>query len=153
MHRYDEAIRALREALDIDPNYWLAHDSLGLAYQQKGQLSQAIAELQTAARIEDSYAQPLAELGAAYALAGKRNEAQKVLEQLKERSKRSHVSAYSFATIYAGLGEKDRAFEFLDKAYQERSFYITDLRGDPELDSLRSDPRFADLVRRVGLPP
>ncbi len=98
-------------------------------------------------------AEPLTGLGYVYAVSGQKEEARKVLDELlNERSKRPYVSSYLIATIYAGLGDKDQAFASLEKAYEARSWYLTHLKLDPELDSLRSDPRFADLVRRVGLP-
>jgi DNA invertase Pin-like site-specific DNA recombinase len=88
----------------------------------------------------------------AYAVAGRRAEALKVLDELTARSRQRHVPAYYIALIYAALGEKDNAFAWLDRAYTQRSWYLTSLKVDPKVDSLRSDPRFADLVRRVGLP-
>ena len=91
-------------------------------------------------------------IGHVYAVSGKPAEAQKVVDDLKELSKRRHVSSYHIALIYLGLGEKDRAFEWLENAYKERSDSLVYLKVDPWLDSLHSDPRFADLVRRVGLP-
>jgi Flp pilus assembly protein TadD len=92
-------------------------------------------------------------LGHAYALSGNRTEAQKVLDQLKELSAHSYVAPYTFAVIYAGLGEKGWAFALLNRAYAERSYYLAVyLTTDARLDSLRSDPRFVELGRRVGLP-
>ena len=151
--RYAQAIEQLRKAIDMDPNFWVAHSDLGLAYEQKGQFPEAIAELQKAVLLEGAIPAPTALLGRAYAVSGKRAEAQKVLDELKERSKRSYVPPYNIAIIYTGLGEKDQALAWLEKAYAERSFYLTLLKVDPDLDSLRSDPRFQDLARRVGLPP
>ncbi len=87
-----------------------------------------------------------------YAVSGKKDEAIKVLADLNNRSKHPCVSSYLTASIYAGLGDKDKAFGSLEKAYEGRSWYMTHLRLDPELDSLHSDTRFAELVRRVGLP-
>jgi hypothetical protein len=84
--------------------------------------------------------------------AGKKAEAQKVLEELKELSKQQYVSAYNIACIYAGLNDKDQAFEWLERAYQERSFFITQLKVETVLDNLRDDPRFKDLLKRMGLP-
>ena len=98
-------------------------------------------------------ATPSCWLGHAYAVSGQKGEAQKVLEQLNQRSKHSYFTPYFIATIYTGLGEKKQAFGWLEKAYQERSAFLTWLKVDPNLDSLRPDPRFADLLRRVGLPP
>jgi tetratricopeptide (TPR) repeat protein len=93
-----------------------------------------------------------ADMGQAYAASGKGGEAQKVIDGLKQLSKRRYVSSYYIALIYTSLGQKDSAFEWLENAYKERSDLLVYLKVDPRLDSLRSDPRFAELVRRVGLP-
>jgi len=93
----------------------------------------------------------LAELGHAYAVAGKRSEAHKVLAQLEELSKQRNVSPSDMAAIYTGLGEKDQAFAWLRKACEERAGGVTTLKVNPKFDGLRSDPRFADLLRRIGL--
>jgi len=92
-------------------------------------------------------------LGHAYARAGKSAEARRLLDELKEQSKRRYVSWCDFAAIYAGLGEKDQAFACLERAYAQRDARLVELKVDARLDPLRSDPRFADLQRRVGLPP
>jgi len=87
-----------------------------------------------------------------HARLGERSQALRILDELKGASKQKYVSAYSFAVIYLGLGEKDQAFAWLEKAYEERSFLLPYLKVDPIWDPLRSDPRFADLLRRMGLP-
>ena len=92
-------------------------------------------------------------LGHAYAAAGKRDEALRTRDQLKEISEQRYVSAYAFAIIYAGLGEKDQALQSLEQAYQNHDWMMARLKIDPLLDNLHSDPRFQDLVRRVGLSP
>ncbi len=152
-HRYSQAIEQLRKTVDLDPNYWFAHTVLGVAYEGKGELPEAIAEFEKARQLEDTIPENWGALGHAYAVSGKRAEALTVLEKLKELSKEHYVPPFDMAIVYVGLGEKDRAFEWLEKAYAERSFFLTWLKVEPELDSLRSDPRFADLVRRVGLWP
>jgi serine/threonine-protein kinase len=150
--RYDEAIEQLRKTTDLDSNYFLAVTFVACALEQKGELPEAIQEFHKAALLGDpEYA--VAELGRGYALSGNPADAQKVVGGLAEQWKRNHIGAYNIATIYAALGEKDRAFAWLDKAYEDRSFYLTSLKVDPEMDTLRSDPRFKDLLRRVGLPP
>jgi tetratricopeptide (TPR) repeat protein len=151
-HRYDEAIVQLRNAIDLAPDVWVTYDLLGWCYETKGDLTGAIAEFQKARSIEPVIAEPLASLGQAYALQKRDPEARKVLDQLKELANRNHVPPYNVAWIYAALGEKDQALAMLEKAYDERSWYIVLLAVDPKFDSLRSDPRFTDLVRRVGLP-
>jgi tetratricopeptide (TPR) repeat protein len=136
----------------MDPNYWLARMFLGLSYEAKGDLPGALAELQRANETQAIISWPSAELGHAYAVSGKEGKAEEILKQLKERSKQSYVPAYNFAEIYIGLGDKEQALSSLEKAYVDRSMLLTFLKVDPELDSLHSDPRFKDLVRRVGLP-
>ena len=150
-HQYDLAIDTLRKTLDMDPNYWLARMFLGLSYEATGDLPRALAEFHRASGTT-TIPWPSAELGHAYAILGKKREAEQILKQLKDRSKQSYVPAYDFAEIYIGLGDKEQALASLEKAYADRSMLLTFLKVDPELDSLHSDPRFKDLVRRVGLP-
>ena len=149
--RYDPAIEQYRKTLDLDSNFVRAHIQLGQVYGQKAQYEEAISELKKAISLnsEDNYAIQL--LGYTYAISGRTNEAYKALEELKKRAK-THVLPYDFAVIYAGLGQKDQAFEWLEKAYTERDEGLLYLKVDAVLDSLRSDPRFAHLVRRVGFP-
>lgn len=149
--RYDQAIEKYRKALDLDPNYPIALIFLGMSYDLKGEFAKAIAELQKAQQVDDTHLS-LAALGHVYAVSGNRSEAQRVIEELKELSRQKFDSTYQIAVIYAGLGDKDQAFAYLEKAYEIRSSSMVKLNVDPMLDSLRSDPRFADLVRRVGLP-
>jgi len=151
--RYDEAIEQLRKTLDLDPNYWWAHSILGRCYLGKGMRSEAIAEFQKARSLESTIVEPLAGLGVAYALEGDNAEAMKVLNELQERAKRSYVSPYFIAIVCNGLGEKDQAFAWLDKAYADRSWYLMELKVSPEIDSLRSDPRFQALYKKMNFPP
>jgi serine/threonine protein kinase/Tfp pilus assembly protein PilF len=151
--QWDPAIDQLRSAKELDPTFWFAPCFLGRAYEHKGKLSEAIAEFHRALELEKDNPEIWSALGHAYALSGNRAEAQKVLDHLKELSAHSYVAPYDFAVIYAGLGEKDQAITWLNRAYGERSYYMpVYLTTDARLDSLRSDPRFADLLRRVGLP-
>jgi TolB-like protein len=152
-HRYGRMIEQMRKTTDLDPNYWLAHENLGLAYQPQGQFPEAIAELQKAVSLAGIIAEPTACLAQVYAVSGKRAEAQKLLDKLKERSRETYVPAYAIALIYTGLGERDQALASLERAYQERSWFMIYLKVDPQVDSLRSDPRFQDLVRRMNFPP
>ncbi|HET8677272.1 MAG TPA: tetratricopeptide repeat protein, partial [Blastocatellia bacterium] len=150
--RYDEAIAACQKALELDPNYAMAHTHLAQTYVQKGMYAEALAEFQQAITLSERNPALLARLGHAYAVAGRHQEAAQVLDELLKLSKRSYVPPYSIAQIYAGLGLEDEAFAWLEKAYRERSTYLGNLRSEHTLDSLRSDPRFQDLLRRVGLP-
>src|SRR5207249_2098187 len=149
MRRYDEAIEHFCKAIDMEPNYWLAHLCLGQVYERKSMYEEAIEEIQKA-RSLNSLNTILGILGHAYAGSGKRAEAQKVLGELKEMSKRGYVSPFFIALIHVGLGEKEQAFECLEKALEDRSEWMTWLKVYPQLDSLRSDPRFTELMRRVG---
>jgi TolB-like protein len=149
--QYDKAIEQLRKAIEMDQSFYFAHWSLGIAYEMKGSFPQALAEYQTARRLVDDPS-VLGLVGHAYALSGKRDEALKTLNQMKEISQHRYVPAYSFAMVYAGLGEKDQAFQWLEKSYQNRAPELVNIKVDPLFDNLHTDPRFADLVRRVGLP-
>ena len=146
--RHDEAMEQARKTLELDPNFPLARQLLGWAYVRKGMFTEAIAELQSAV---SGRADIITDLGHVYAIAGRRDEARQILNRLLEQSKQRYVPPHNIATLYAGLGEKDRAFAWLEKAYEEHSGSLILLRVTPALDSLHSDPRFVDLSRRVGL--
>jgi len=150
--QYDLAIEQYRKTLEMDPSFFPAHWGLGWAYEQKGMLKEAIAEDKETVRLGGGLGAS-ALLGHAYAVAGKKSEAQQILRQLKSQSGKSFVSAYDLATIYVGLGEKERALTLLKDGYEQRAEGLVWLKVDPVFDSLRSDPRFQDLLRRVGLPP
>ena len=156
--RYDQAIEELRNTLDLAPDMSQAHEYLGLSYAGEGRLPEAITEFQKDLQIAKApqsagnVAEPLGSLGRAYALQGRVADARKVLGELVGRSKGTHVPSYYFAAVYAGLGDKDQAIASLEKAYEERSWYLVELAVDPQFDNLRSDPRYAELVRKIGLP-
>lgn len=147
--RYEEAVEQLRATLELDPNYWFARLYLARAYEKTGKLNSAIAELEKTRLIEGVPAEVTSALGYSYALAEKKSEAQRIIVELKEQSKRMYVAPYNFATIYSGLGEKERALEYLEKEVSEGAYYANLLRVDPELDSLRKDPRFEALLRTI----
>jgi len=155
--RDDLAIEQLGKTLEMDPNFALAHFDLGQVYLRKGRFAEAVAESQMASALSPDIAWYKGELGYAYARAGKSAEARKLLSELKsaqeEHSKRMYVSWYDVAYIYAGLGEKDQAFACLEKAYEQHDARLVEAKVEVLFDSLRSDARFADLLRRIGLPP
>ncbi len=133
------------------PNFFLPRMALGIALFQKGDYSTGIEEFEKAKAMEP-VPLTIGVLGYAYAKTGRKDEARKLLAELKELSKRRYVPSYWIAIIYAGLDEKGQAFAFLEKAYQERSWWRLWIKMDPMVDNLRSDARFADLVHRVGFP-
>ena len=150
--RYDEAIEQYRKALEMEPNSGITHWALGNAYAGKGMYEEAAAHYEKAIPLSGDSPDELASLGYAYAVSGRRREAAAVIGELNQLSKRRYISPVIIAFIYAGLGENDRAFELLERAYESRDFILIMLKVDPFFDRLRADPRFAELVRRVGLP-
>lgn len=149
--QYDRAAEQLRNTLEMDPNFSLAHLVLGESYKQKGDNQRAITELEKAAATSSNTPLMVAGLGHAYAVAKKTAEARAVLNQLLEQSKRQYVSPFYIALIYAGLGENEQAMDWLDKAYADRSNGLVFLKVDPEWDSLRSNPRFQALLVKLHL--
>ncbi|MFN2531845.1 MAG: FlgO family outer membrane protein [Pyrinomonadaceae bacterium] len=153
-HRWDEAIVHLHKAIELDSNYWFHHSYLGRAYEQKGMLPEATVEFKLAFALDSRQSENWAGLAHAYAVSGRKDEARKMLAELRKKlAENNYVSAYSVAIIYAGLGDKDKTFEWLERAYADRSYYLpVYLTTDARLDYLHLDPRFKDLVRRIGLP-
>ena len=150
--QYDQSIEKCLKMLQMDSSSFWAHFELGRGYEQKGMVEEAIAELNRATTLAKHMTWAIGALGHAYGVSGQKSQAQRVLDQLKELSKQRYVSPSDIAVVQVGLGEKDQAVASLQKAYQERSWYMVLLKLDPRLDSLQSDPRFQDLVRKVGLP-
>jgi TolB-like protein/DNA-binding winged helix-turn-helix (wHTH) protein/Tfp pilus assembly protein PilF len=150
--QYDQAIEQLRTSVELDQSYWFAHDFLGRAYLARGNLDKAIAEYKTALELDDSNTESWSNLAHAYARAGKRAETQKILMKLNDMSKQAYVAPYNLAVVYAGLGDKNQAFAWLEKAYAARSGALAAmLTTDVNMDPLRSDPRFKDLLHRMNL--
>ena len=126
--------------------------TLGWSYGAKGQYSQAIQAFQKARDAEPQFAEAVGSLGWASALKGDRKTAEQMVSELDALAKKQWVEPYYYAMIYAGMGEKDKAFAALDKAYAARSWYMATISADAKLDSLKSDPRYAKLKTEVGLP-
>jgi tetratricopeptide (TPR) repeat protein len=148
-HRLDEAEAQARKTLEIDPRFFLAHYYLAGVQQAKGRLPEAISEYQQAFDLNgDSYS--LAGLGQAYARAGNKAEAQKVLARMNEEAKSRHIAPYAWALLFLGLGDKNRALDELETAYQRGDTnYLFILKVDPLFDDLRGQPRFEALVQKV----
>jgi len=150
--QYDQAIDQLRKTLEMEPNYFLPNWYIGLAYEQKSMWEQAIGHFQKALTLNPQVGSSMIELLAhAYAASGETGEARKMLVQLQEQRKKTYVPAYGIAMIHTALGDPERAFQWLEAAYRERDSWLVYLKIDPRIDALRSDPRFQELLRRVGL--
>jgi len=149
--RYDEAIAETKRVLEMEPNFRQAHQQLGRAYVQKRMYEEAIAHFHKAGSGANSEA--TGRLGHAYAVSGRGDQALKTLQELEALSRRSYVSPYDVALIHAGLGNQAQALDWLEKAAAERARAILSLKIEPIFDGLRSEPRFQQLLRRVGLAP
>lgn len=149
---YDRAIGQLRNTLELDPNNEWARVNLGQAYAQKAEYEKAIEELRRAVELSDSSALTLSALARVYALSGNHAEAVKLLDQLQARSKKKYVSPYYIALVYLGLGKNELAMDWLEKAYMDRSNGLVFLKVEPELDPLRSNPRFLALQAKLNFP-
>ncbi len=151
--RLDEALTHCKRAVDMNDNSAVAHLVLGLIYRKKGMYDQAIAEFQHALTLTEDKSYLKSAIGATYAIEGKRDEAKAILQELAQLAKERYVSPMDFASVEIALGNKDQAFTSLERAFSERSNLLPFLKVDPIYDSLRSDPRFNDLLRRAGLLP
>jgi len=153
LRNYKALIEIDRAFVAQDLNNWFAHYWLGVGYEGSGQTLQAIPEYQKAVELSQGDSDTTAALAHAYAATGRKVEVQKILHESLRQSETSYFSPYMIATIYASLGHKDKAFEYLEKAYQERSPDLPYfLKADLRMDSLRSDPRFQDLMLRINFP-
>jgi TolB-like protein/Tfp pilus assembly protein PilF len=147
---YDRALEQYKSTLEMDANFLPSHREIGMVYEVRGEYKQAIAEFQRARELAPGDLHAIGWLGQAYARDGNRAEAQKLLDELQKRSRSGYVPAYSFAAIYAGLGDNDQAFASLAKACDERDDWVVKLKVDPLYDSLRADPRFQNALRCIG---
>ncbi len=150
--QYEQAVESLQKTLEIDAHFVLARAMLGQSYLQLGRFPEAIAEFQAASELSGASPHYHAMLGHAFAATGNSSEAHKILNQLKEKSARSYLSSYCIAEIYLGLGDEDQVFEWLEKAYEERARQLVMLKVEPEVDRLRSDSRFKNLLQRMNFP-
>jgi TolB-like protein/DNA-binding winged helix-turn-helix (wHTH) protein/Tfp pilus assembly protein PilF len=151
--QYDQALENARRWLEMFPNHPAAYGWLGNAYEAKGMYGEAVAAWQKQMTLDGQNAKDVAALGHTYNVGGIRGVWRWQLERAKERSAREEVSPLAFASLHALLGEKDKAFEWLEKGYQQRDHGMAFIRAHPRYDSLRSDPRFQDLLRRMNFPP
>jgi TolB-like protein/Tfp pilus assembly protein PilF len=150
--QFDRAIGELEKSLELDPNFAQTHLYLGWAYEQKARYEDAIAEFHKGVTLSGGESEMAGALGHAYAVSGKQGEAEKTLVALKERSRQHYIAPFDIAVIYVGLGSKDSTFDWLGKAYEDRSTWLTWLKVDPRFDGIRDDARYRNLMRRMGLP-
>jgi tetratricopeptide (TPR) repeat protein len=150
--KYDLAIEELRQVVARYPEGTLGYHFLGVAYEQKGLRSEAISALEQSVKLSRDPLY-LAALAHAYAVFGRRQDAEKILAELQQSAKREYVSPYTIAVVWIGLGNKEQALAWLEKAYVDRSFHLVTINSWPWFDPLRSEPRFQNLVRRIGLDP
>ncbi|HEX7318021.1 MAG TPA: tetratricopeptide repeat protein [Pyrinomonadaceae bacterium] len=150
LRRYNEATEQLSKVFEIDPDFFNAHILLAMIKVQEGKLSEAVAQFKRTCQIEPTSTMAQAYLGYAYGLAGRRAEAEQVLEKLDEAAAGRYVSPFARVVVYVGLDDKEKALEWLEVTFQDHNDYLTWLKVGPELDSLRAEPRFQSLLRRVG---
>lgn len=149
--RYDEAIEQLRNVITMDSTHYQALWILGHTYAANKQFDEAVAAAEKAVDLSERTPGALGILGLAYGLAGRKAEATKILNELNDLNKTRYVTPAAFVNVYVGLGDKEQAFVWLEKAYQERSNFVAYLKVFPLLDPIRSDRRFDELIRRIGL--
>lgn len=149
---YGEAVDVLNKTIELEPNYMPAHFVLGCVRIQQGRFAEAIEEFQFVCKMEREAYMTMGFLGWAQALAGERGEAENLLDSLQEISRRKYVSPYSMLVIHLALGPKERVFELLEQLYEECNDWLVWLRVSPELKILHDEPRFKNLLRRVGFP-
>lgn len=147
--RNDRAILEFRKAIELDPNFYPTHYDFGILYADIGMHKEAIAELETARKLAGDTARVLSGLAYAYAMAGQKANAKKLLQDLTALSRRQYVPPFDIAVVYAALGENDVAFSWLEKAYEDHHPWLVMLRVTPKVDRLRSDPRFEKLCQRI----
>jgi tetratricopeptide (TPR) repeat protein len=150
--RFDDAIAAERKALELNSDNAVAYEYMGLAFLGKKMYERAVASLHKAVDLSGGAAESTAELAFAYAAEGRRAEAGEILASLQRRSRHEYVPAFSLAVAYTGLGDKDRALRYLQRAYDERCDLIPTMSVSPLFESLHPEAQFQQLLRRIGLP-
>jgi tetratricopeptide (TPR) repeat protein len=148
---FERAIEECEKALQLDPEHFMLHFILGRAYRRMGQSAKAIAQLKAARKTSGDMPLVDAVLGLAYAVSGNKEQAQKVIDTFKAAGHTRYIPPTYFGILYAGLGDKDQTLVWLEKAFQERADLLTWLNVEPMMDDVRSDSRFQDLIRRIGL--
>lgn len=151
-NEHKAVIEACDKIIDVDPNFPGGHFVKAWSYLKTGRNDEAIASFQKAAELNNRISFGLADLGAALAASGRKEEAYALIKELEDRYRHKQSDGYSLATIYAALGEKDKAFEWLEKDFSARSAKLPEVRWTINFEPLRDDPRFKDLIRRMGLP-
>ena len=149
--RYAEAASTFQKAMDMDPNYALVHSNLGSLYIDQGRIQDAVREYERSVSLNPSTS-AIAQKGCILAKSGRKDEAIKILAELRERSSKQYVSPADIASIYSSLGQSDEAFRWLEQALQQHDTYLGDMLNVGWFKNLHSDPRFNDLLKRVGLP-
>ncbi len=150
--QYDQAIEQYQKTLEMDKNFYPARFRLGQAYLQTGSIDKAVKEFEQAVTLSERKARPLALLGYAYGLSGNKTGAESMLEELNELSRKRYVSSLEVARIHLALGEKNQVFDCFNRAVEEREGWLIWVKLEPSFDSLRSDSRYTELLRRMGLP-
>ncbi len=151
-HRYDESIAEFGKCLELDPEYLVCMSVLAEPLERRNRLADAIATATKTLKIEPRWSWSTADLARAYALSGRRIDAQKLLDQMLTPAKDVYVSDYLLATAFTAMGDKQRALDELEKAWSSRSFFLDFIQSDPKVDLLRSEPRFQELVRKMNFP-
>jgi serine/threonine protein kinase/Flp pilus assembly protein TadD len=148
---YEKASEQFRKTIEIDPSFWYAHTQLARSIEKLGNREAAVSMLEKARSMHGATAEPLMHLGRIYAASGRRSDAEKIIDELKRREWTIQMDGYEFAVIYAALGDKDTAFAHLDNEYARGSWWLDFAKVDPDLEPLRSDPRFNELLRKLNL--
>jgi TolB-like protein/DNA-binding winged helix-turn-helix (wHTH) protein/Tfp pilus assembly protein PilF len=152
LHEFKQALEVVQRTLELDPNFAPGHELLASVYEQQGDFQSDITELKKASALSKDNPTSLAHLGRAYALSGNHDEARKIAEQLKQTARQHYVPAWDMAVLFAGMGDADTAFRWLEESYAKRESQMPFLKVDYRMDPLRADPRFQKMLRRVKLP-